>query len=158
MSDRMNFEIEKTCAFTGHREVGDDLDLPLLETCVEEFIADGYNCFLCGMARGFDLIAADLILKLKEKHCDIKLIACVPCPNQSKFYHQEEKTKYDRILSVCDDVLTVSSHYFNGCMQVRDRYMVDNSSLIIAYSRNKTGGTYYTVNYASSHNKKICII
>ena len=151
-------DIEKTCAFTGHRAVGDDLDRWLLADCIEGFIEKGYDTFLCGMAMGFDLIAAQTVLSVKEQFENVKLIACVPCPGQEKFFPDNEKEKYSDILSKCDDVITVSSHYYKGCMHTRDRFMVDNSSALIAYERTATGGTHYTTTYARSLNKKILII
>lgn len=158
MPDNLNIDVDKTCAFTGHRDINEQLDAEFLTECLQEFIDSGYDTFLSGMARGFDLIAADAVLKLKEKNGHIKLIACVPCPEQSKYYPSEEKEKYDRILPLCDGVETVSAHYYNGCMQRRDRFMVDNSSLLIAYSRTREGGTFYTLSYAISRNKKVCVI
>lgn len=151
-------EVEKTCAFTGHRAVNGDLDLQLFKDCVKGFIEQGYDCFLCGMAMGFDLIAADTVLNLKEEYGHIKLVACVPCPNQERYFPEEEKIRYGRILSLCDSVINVSGHYYKGCMHTRDRFMVDNSSVLIAYERSNSGGTHYTTTYAHSLNKKICII
>ena len=53
----------------------------------------------------------------------------------------------------------VQDHYGPGCMQRRNRYMVDHSALLIAvYDGRKTGGTYYTVKYAKSLDKDIRII
>ena len=43
-------------------------------------------------------------------------------------------------------------------MYARDRYMVDNSALLLAYDRRHEGGTYYTVTYAVQNNKKIFVV
>lgn len=151
-------EKEKTCAFTGHRRVEDNFDVEGFEKQLLSFIDEGYTAFLCGMATGFDLLAAGLVLKLKKVRSGIRLIACVPCEGQSRYFPRGEKENYEKILKECDEVKVLSSHYYNGCMQVRDRYMVDNSSLLIAYKRVNEGGTYYTLKYAVSLNKKICLI
>ena len=151
-------DIEKTCAFTGHRAVGNALDISLLTECVKGFIEKGYDTFLCGMAIGFDLIAAQTVLSLKEQFDNVKLIACVPCPGQERFFPDGEKEKYSDILSKCDQVITVSAHYYKGCMHTRDRFIGANSSVLIAYERPATGGTHYTPTYARSLNKKILII
>ena len=150
--------IEKTCAFTGHREILDPIDFNLLESCVQELINMGFDTFLCGMARGFDLLAGEIVVKLKENNPHVKLIACVPCPDQERYYSVEEREKYDRVLAACDEIKLLSERFYKGCMLVRDRYMVDNCSLVFAYDRKKEGGTYYTVNYAHSKKKKIMII
>lgn len=125
------------------------------ENLLTEIIDGGADTFLCGMARGFDLFAAEAVLKLKDEGKDLKLIACVPCPGQEKYFGKEEKDKYYEISSRCDEVKVLSDRYFKGCMQMRDRYMVDNSSTLIAYCRKDVGGTAFTVNYAVKKNKKI---
>ncbi|MCM1545515.1 MAG: DUF1273 domain-containing protein [Clostridiales bacterium] len=151
-------EIEKTCAFTGHRQLEEDFDDTHFKEVLISFIEDGYNAFLCGMAMGFDMLAAEHVLKLKENYPEIKLVACVPCEEQSKYFPAEQKARYKKILQSCDDVRILNPHYFKGCMQLRDRYMVDNSSVLIAYKRVNEGGTFYTLKYALSENKKICLL
>ncbi len=147
-----------SCAFTGHREVGENLDINLLSCAVDNLIDKGFVNFYCGMAMGFDLIAADVVLQAKSNHPQIKLIACVPCPEQQKYFPSEEKDKYDRILPLCDEVKILSERYFKGCMLARDRFMVDNCGCVLAYMNKTDGGTAYTVKYAQSKNKEIFII
>ena len=149
---------ENVCAFTGHRDVGDDLDLDRLEYTVKNVIKDGVDTFLCGMARGFDLIAGQTVLRLKKEYPHIKLIACIPCLYQDKYFNEQDKKLYLETLSLCDDKVYVSKNYFKGCMLVRNRYMVDNSSRLIAFERQTDGGTVYTVKYALSKNKKVYIL
>lgn len=107
---------------------------------------------------GFDLIAGGLIIKLKENNPQIRLIACVPCQGQERYYPEEEKQNYQTVLSSCDEVKILSEKFYKGCMLTRDRYMVDNSSLVFAYGRKSEGGTCYTLTYAKSKNKKLMII
>ena len=107
------------------------------------------------MARGFDLIAAQAVCELKEVYPNIKLVACIPCPSQDGKFTAEEKEKYQYVLSKCDSKILLSDHYFNGCMLMRNRFLVDNSSMLIAYLRQKRGGTFYTVKYAEEKGKKI---
>ena len=45
--------------------------------------------------------------------------------------------------------------YVAGCMYKRDRYLVENSDVLVCFLRRNSGGTYYTVNYARKMNKKI---
>lgn len=137
----------KSCAFTGHRIVGTDLDKNLLKRVIENLIKRGTETFYCGMAKGFDLIAAECVLGFK-KNCDVKLIACVPYEGQSDSFTEKDKKTYEYILRNCDCVKVFSSYYYNGCMQQRDRYMVDNSDVVVCFLRENRGGTFYTVKYA----------
>lgn len=149
---------EKVCAFTGHRQMEENFDLFRFEEVLTSYIEEGYTTFLCGMAVGFDTVAAELVIKLKKIFSEIKLIACIPCEGQSRYFASADKRRYENILKSCDEVKVLNDRYYKGCMQARDRYMVDNCQLLIAYKRVNSGGTYYTLNYALSQNKRICLI
>ena len=158
MSDSLN-KYKLSCALTGHRRIGGGLDVSKLNQTIESVIEQGTVSFYCGMAIGFDLIAAAAVLECKKKHPKVKLIACIPCPEQDKYYSSSEREKYRNILQQCDDVIIVNERYFDGCMLVRDRFMVDNCEKIIAYFDGRSdGGTAYTVKYAKSKNREIIIV
>lgn len=145
-----------SCSFSGHRLVGNDLDKALLARVTENLIIyQKTQIFYCGMAQGFDLIAAETVLNLKKKYSHIQLIACVPHQGQSVYFSSKDKIAYKNILSRCDEVKVFSDYYFNGCMQLRDRYMVDHSDVLVCFLRENSGGTYYTVNYAKKNGKAV---
>lgn len=143
------------CAFTGHR-VLQDLDFALLDRVVKNLIKNGYNRFLCGMARGFDLAAAESVIALKSEYPDVSLVACIPFKGQEQNLSLSDRSRYKRILENCSEVIYLSEYYYSGCMHLRDRYMVDNCDTVVCYLRKKTGGTYYTVKYAQKKGVK-CI-
>ena len=144
-----------SCALTGHRKLGDDFHLSSLEEHVERLIEEGVVNFYCGMAQGFDLIAAEVVLKAKKNHPKVKLFACVPCPDQEKYFSLEDKNRYAAILNGCDVIERISDYYYKGCMLARDRFMVDNCSHVLAYLDKSVGGTAYTVRYAVSKVRNI---
>ncbi len=137
----------KACAFTGHRTLQRDFSTEHMLDYIEEVIKEGVDTFYNGGARGFDLLAAEGILTFKKKYPQIKLIICVPHVGQEKFYNPEEKARYYSILKRADEVVTLSDFYYSGCMQVRNKYMVDRSDYLIAYCKEERGGTVNTVNY-----------
>lgn len=142
------------CAFTGHRFLDSRLDINLLDRVILNLIKSGARNFYCGMAIGFDIEAAEIVLRYKKSY-DIKLCACVPCEGQSKYYGAKERERYEKILSASDEKIVFSSEYTPGCMQERDRFLVDNCDVLVSYLRKKSGGTYYTVSYAQKTGKKI---
>lgn len=143
------------CAFTGHRMlINTDFDVHLLQRVTENLIKTGTKRFLCGMAVGFDMIAARVVLALKERY-DVELVACLPCENQSARFSERNKILYKEILSRCDETVILGTEYVSGCMQKRDRYLVDNCDVLVCFLRKDSGGTYYTVNYAKQAGKKI---
>ncbi|MDE6442675.1 MAG: DUF1273 domain-containing protein [Clostridia bacterium] len=144
-----------TCAFTGHRNLRNtDFDSSLLDRVILNLIKGGTKVFLCGMALGFDLEAAQSVIMYKKDY-DVKLVACIPCAGQEAKFSGSAKNLYGRILENCDEVRVLSDEYYKGCMHSRDRYMVDNCDVLVSFLRRNSGGTYYTVNYAQKTGKKI---
>lgn len=104
---------------------------------------------------GFDTIAAQSVLELKEKYPNIKLILVLPCPNQTRGWNKTDIAEYERIKAEADKVVYTSDHYFSGCMQKRNRHLVDNSNACICYLTESKGGTAYTVEYAKKQKIKV---
>ena len=138
--------LQKTaCVFTGHRQLEYDFDQERLQQAIENFIQQGVQTFYCGMALGFDLLAAEKVIALKEKYPTVKLIACIPCADQCEKYSPLNKKRYLEILKNCDEQVCLSDAYFKGCMHARNRYMVDRADCMIAYLKKQAGGTAFTV-------------
>ena len=143
--------INQTCCFTGHRKIpSDQLEsvTQRLRDAVIASIKDGYLYFGAGGALGFDTLAAKIVLELRTIYPEIKLILVLPCLDQAEKWNEEDKEEYERIKSLADKAVYTSGNYFNGCMQRRNRHLIDNSSLCICYLTERIGGTAYTVNYA----------
>ena len=51
-----------------------------------------------------------------------------------------------------DETRVLAPNYYDGCMQVRNRYMVDRSYICVAYMARLHGGTLSTVRYAISQD------
>ncbi len=138
--------------FSGHRNVPFDKQSELKQ-CLKVEIAkaynDGYRCFHCGMAMGFDLLAAEAALSLQSELGDLQVIAVVPCRGQADRWSMEAKDRYEAILRIVDDVVVLSEKYYNGCLLRRNDYMLNHSSRLIAYyDGSNKGGTFYTVRKA----------
>ncbi len=149
-----NFDIKKTCAVTGHREMKWDLDKLHLKEIFLSLIKKGYDTFLCGMALGFDTLCFKILEEIREKN-DIKIVACIPCKTQDKSFSKEEKENYAKMVCSADKVILVSENYTPYCMQKRNVFMVDNSSILVAYLKQLKGGTFNTVQYADKMDKEI---
>ena len=149
----MKYDIvpESTACFTGHRNLR-QTDLPEIRSRVAGAISqayeNGYRAFLCGGARGFDTLAALEVLKFRSSHPDIRLIIAVPCSSQADRWTAEDRKVWQSVCDKADDVNILSDSYYNGCMQARNRYMVDASSLCLCYLVRFEGGTWSTVRYA----------
>lgn len=150
----------KTVAFTGHRSARMAAHRPdertlFLDVAFDTFVAvcdlcrQGYDTFLTGMAEGFDLIAAEEVLRAKMTYPHIRLVAVVPFRCQSARYGERDKAKYDNILRMSDEVVTLSEAYFMGCFHRRNDYLLEHSTrLLTYYDYSPAGGTAYTVRHA----------
>lgn len=147
--------MSKICCFTGHR-FGLKLDYGLMDRVIENLLKGGCKKFLCGMARGFDLAAAESLLEVNKKGAyGAELVACIPCENQTFGYSGADRERYQRILRQCGEVISFAKEYDQSCMFIRDRFMAENSDTVVCYLRRKRGGTFYTVAYARKLGKKI---
>ena len=109
------------------------------------------------MAEGFDMIGAEILLKIR-KNRNIKVIAVVPCIGQESKWKPEQQKRYKQILQKCDEVITLSEFYTPTCMNDRNKYMVDHSSICIACWNVKPSGTGNTVRFAKQNGNRIRII
>lgn len=87
-----------------------------LEKEVENSIKNGYLFFGAGGALGFDTLAAQTVLKLRERYPDIKLILVLPCKTQARGWKQADIDEYERIKAAADKVVYTSEDYYRGCM------------------------------------------
>ena len=155
-------EREKSCCFTGHRKITEE-QIPHIcaevDRIIIELVEKGVTVFYCGGAEGFDTLAAEAILKAREKNPQIRLYLALPYPRQRK-KQTEAVIRYETIKAQADEVVFVSPRYMRGCMQKRNQYMVDHSSICVAYLLEGTekGGTKYTVEYAQKKEIGICYI
>lgn len=149
---------DQTACFTGHRKIApgqQNLVAGRLINTIESLISEGYRYFGAGGALGFDTIAAQCILHLKKQYPHIKLILVLPCKTQTQSWDSEDIAIYEQIKKQADKVVYTSKEYTRDCMFRRNRHLVDNSSVCIAYLTQNKGGTAYTVDYARKKGVRI---
>lgn len=180
----------KTIAFTGHRpaQLGgyvennpvQSLVKNRLNTIIVQACNAGYTNFITGMAMGVDQWAANMVIDIKNKNPEIKLIAAVPFAQQANVWAKETKKQWLHILSCCDEIyltdiqpnqninldelITLSNQPMNDAKYTintkllqRNEWMVDRADTVIAVCKQNSGGTAKCIEYAYSKNKKIVI-
>ena len=148
----------KTVCFSGHRKLNSaeaEFVYNTLLRVIEELIKAGYIYYGSGGALGFDTVAAYAVLKLKEKYPYIKLILVLPCRNQTAFWQRKDQKSYESLKKRADKIVYTENLYCNGCMQKRNRHLVENSSVLVCYLKKSSGGTAYTLRYAKEKGLKI---
>ena len=129
-----------------------------LRQIFEGAIKYGLKNFLTGMAEGFDMIGTEILLDLQNQYKDIKIIAIIPCKGQEKKWKPYQQTRYHNIIKQCDDTIILSDTYTKTCMNDRNKYMVEHSSVVIACFNGIPSGTGNTIRFAKENGCKIKII
>jgi uncharacterized phage-like protein YoqJ len=160
MTDHIQFaplpERERTIAFTGHRpqSLGGFAPNPThawvrqaLATAIDVALDRGFTTFISGMALGVDTWAAIEVLNRRGRGA--RLIAAVPCDGQESLWRSDDVRLYHFLCGEADIVHLVSAGpYAPAKMHVRDKWMVDHASRVIAVWDGRTnGGTFATVKY-----------
>lgn len=111
---------------------------------------------ITGMAIGYDQLVAKIAIKLK-----IPFIAAIPFVGQELLWPKETREHYQDLLSHAEQIEVISSGaYASWKMHARNKWIVNNSNLIIAaYDEElKIGGTFHCVSYTKEQNKPLIII
>ncbi len=153
---------EHTCCFTGHRVIA-RADAATLRQATREAIltlyARGVRYYGAGGALGFDTLAAEEVLTLRAGECpELRLILVLPCRDQADRWNAADRERYAAILAAADKVVYTAERYHDGCMQKRNRHLVDGSRYCIAYLTRDFGGTAHTVRYAMESGLEVKIL
>jgi len=127
----------------------------ILQRAIRAAIADGIDTFYGGLAQGFDLIAAEMVVKEKYAGADIKLVSVAPFRGQELKWSRNWRARHDEILKASDSVVVLNDNYIRGAYHERNKYLVDHSTRLIALYNGKNGGTQHTVEYAAEKGVEI---
>lgn len=150
-----DWDCARTLCFTGHRpealpERGNEKKpgmralLGALDAAVLRALDEGFTLFLAGGAQGFDMLAAEAVLR---HGADIFL--ALPGRDQSKDWCEADAARYSAILAAAGgNVWYAAETCSNDSMRRRNRFLVDHAGRCVAYLSRMRGGTLYTVRYA----------
>ena len=148
------------CCFTGHRP--EKLNRPerlikaALRKEIVQAIQDGFTVFITGMARGIDLWAAEIVLDLRKQNSSIKLICAIPHEGFEARWSADWKQLYRYVQEEADLVRIICKGYHSEVYQIRNEWMINHSSRVIAVYNGQPSGTKNTIDYA--HRQGIPVI
>lgn len=157
--DKNTYDKNKSVCFTGHRFIPFAKSKEIRKRLREEIVKaynHGFRNFYCGMACGFDMMAASVVLSLQCDLHDISLFAVIPFRDQTARWSERDRERYNNLLAAADGMVVLSERYFPGCLLRRNDYMIEHSSSVIAYyDGDQKGGTAYTCRRAKALNMEI---
>nr|WP_325194482.1 SLOG family protein [uncultured Oscillibacter sp.] len=150
---------QRTCCFTGHREIPEKDLLGILERtkqAVRRLIKQGVIFFGVGGAIGYDTEAAKLLFRLRATdYPQIKVILVYPFEGFTSHWSDEQRAEYAQLLPQYDKAVCAAQRASREAYLARDRHLVDGSAYCIAYCTRNSGGTAYTLRYAQQEGLKI---
>ena len=153
---------QKRCCFTGHRpeklNTSENEVKMALAVEIDSALTVGKRTFISGMARGTDIWAAELVVQRRKGDSSIHLICAVPYPDFEKRWSAHWQQRYQRILQEADLVRTITPSFSMESYQIRNEWMVDRSSLVIAVFNGEQGGTKNTIDYAKAQGIPVFMI
>lgn len=139
--------------FTGHRpeklNMRENTIKKYLQSEILSSIQNSYTTFISGMARGVDMWAAEIVIELKKEFPQIKLIAAVPFEDFESKWSYENQKSYNEILSKADLIRYICPNFSYSSYQIRNEWMVNHSSKVIAVWNGEKSGTKNTIDYAN---------
>ncbi len=149
----------KTCTFTGHRPerltIKESEVKDWLKEHIETAIANGYTNFVTGMQRGIDIWAAEEVIRQKEAHPELNLVAASAFRGMEKEWDSSWQKRYNSILDKANEVHYISTIPGRKALFARNDWMVDRSSLLLAVYNGAPGGTQKIIDYARRKGLKI---
>ena len=140
------------CCFTGHRPeklgMTEQQIIPLLETAIRDAVAGQFTTFISGCAKGVDLCAAEIVLRLRERDTRLKLICAIPFEGFGQHWHGGWTERFRHVTKAADERQFICDAPGRSAFQRRNKWMVDHAGLVIAVYQGQSGGTRNTLDYA----------
>lgn len=130
--------------------------------------------FIFGGALGIDQMAFEIVYGLREKlgsKYDIRMRLAIPFEDQPLAWKEKiDFDRYVRHMDQADEIVYVDElegytctkaelgRYHKDKLLTRNKYMVDQSEMVIAVWNGMVGGTAHCVRYAQKKNRKVKIV
>lgn len=137
-----------TVTFCGHSDVAQQEDVrQWLFKTVEKLILQDADVFLLGGYGGFDRMASSVVWELKRKYPQVRSVLVLPYLDRKMDESQCDWTVYPSLEKV-------TKRY---AITHRNRYMISEADVVVAYVQHSWGGAAQTLDYARQKRKRIIL-
>lgn len=144
--------MDNCCCGFGHREAQINLKNELQIVIEQLILTDNINVFMTGGMGEFDSQFATAVRSCKVYNKDIKLILVKP------YFSNELNVNKEYYEYYYDDVIIpeelAGSHY-KSAITKRNRWMIDQSQIILSGVYRDFGGAFEAVKYAQKTSKRL---
>lgn len=138
-------------SFIGHRTLYNQrqIEIKLEEIIVKLIEEKEYVEFYIGRNGDFDILAASTIKRMQKEYGNHNscLIGVFPYPMKDDEYYEKY---YDEIIFP----ISYKTHFKRAILE-RNKWIVENSELLICYVETSSGGAYTCMEYAKKKKKTI---
>ena len=141
----------KACCGFGHRYVFEYL-ISKLDNAVEEAITQGCELFYTGAMGDFDSLFSSAVRSAKKVYPHIKLIGVKP------YFTNDINTDKDYYAALYDDIIIpdeLAGIHPKAAIKARNRWMIDNSDIVLIYTVRNFGGAYEAKRFAERNGKRL---
>ena len=141
----------KACCGFGHRNVFENISSKL-DNAVEEAIAQGCEIFYTGAMGVFDSLFSSAVRSAKKVYPHIKLIGVKP------YFTNDINTDKDYYAALYDDIIIpdeLAGIHPKAAIKARNRWMIDNSDIVLIYTVRNFGGAYEAKRFAERNGKRL---
>lgn len=142
-----------TVSFFGHRFIDNITELEKqVERVVETItLVHRSTVFLVGQEGDFDRVTTSVVRRAKALRDNIYLSLVLPYPKTDYIHNIESYNEFYDDVEIYDksEIAHPKAAY-----QIRNRYMVDRSDVVIFCVKNENGGAAQTLRYAMKQNKQ----
>lgn len=142
---------EQICCGFGHRIMLIDVE-KLLREMLERLAVQGVTEFYTGGMGEFDELFSRTVRSIKRNDHQLRLVLVLPYLTQPVATERAwYETQYDEILIPAE----LAGVHPKAAITLRNRWMVDRSSIVIAALRRDYGGAAEAIRYAESTGKEV---
>ncbi len=137
------------CSFFGHKDTPPSVFMTIKEVTEQLIVLKKADCFMVGNQGAFDNMVLKALRELKTEYPHIRynvVLAYMPFHN-----HENESIKFTETL-LPEGIETVPKRF---AISWRNRWMVQQSQIIICYVTHSWGGAAQFVDYAHRQRKEV---
>lgn len=142
---------KKICSFCGHRDCDNSMRGQVKKMIIDLIEKKDITVFYSGSMGNFDRLCESVVHELKQKYEDIQL--CLVAPYMTKRLNTDREYYaeiYDEII-----IPDLGDIHYKRAITERNKWMVQQSDVILSYVTHNSGGAYKMCEYAKK--KKLII-
>ncbi len=143
------------CCFAGHRTAPQELLKDILIAVEKLVLLSERIEFYSGGMGEFDKLCERAVREIKRKYAEKEICLYLILPSYQYVYKNEEKQYLSELFDdifVCD---ASDGSYYKSMIAKRNRWMIEQSDVMIAYVLHESGGAYSSLQYARKQNLEI---